>query len=77
VNYVGRVLKYSEGPDCYTLVYVMWDEDIMMTSRFNDMTRMIQVLTLDDIGHRMPSDQTWNWYYDPRKGLEDVWEVVL
>lgn len=80
MSYVGRVLKYKDltHDDRFVYVYVMWDELIDDSTAFHNMSIQIHVLTLEDVNHTIPSDRTWNWYYDPLKGLEpDLWEVVL
>jgi hypothetical protein len=74
VSYEGKLLRYHDSfMRGYTMVYVLSDAPDELTK-----ARKITVLTLDDVGVRMPSDQTWWWFYDEDHGLEgDKWEVVL
>jgi len=74
VSYEGRVLKHIDDfRRGYVVVYVLSDE---RDEKVN--LRKITVLTLDDVGYRFASDQTWWWFYDADQGLEPhLWEVVL
>ncbi len=73
MSYEGKLLRY--GDDFlrgHTLVYVLSDEVDEATG-----ARKITVLTLDDVGTRMKSDQTWWWFYDVDQGLPaDRWTVL-
>ena len=74
MSYVGRVLKHIDTfRKGYVMVYVLSDELDERTG-----TQKITVLTLDDVGYRMPSDLVWWWFYDVDQGLEpEQWELVL
>lgn len=74
MSYVGRVLKHGDKfIGGYSVVYVLSDERDERTG-----AQKITVLTLDDVGHRMPSDRVWWWFYDVDQGLQkEFWEIML